>query len=343
VFGSVISGVNSQGVPGRTSDGRGVYGEAAGATGANVGVYGESKSDAGKGVYGVGRTGVHGEGKSLSGIGVRGTGIVGVSGDGGSTGVRASGPNYGVYGSSNEVGVRGDGTQYGIYGESGTRAVFGDGGTYGLYGTGDVYGVRGVGGTYGAYLTGTTYGVYANGGTWAAYLVGKAHVTGNLTKGGGGFLVDHPSDPANRTLEHSFVEAPERLNVYRGSVTLTSQGTANVRLPRYYEALNRDHHVQLTPVGAPAPSLHVAQEVANGRFAIAGGGPGQKVYWQVTGARQDAWAQRYPLRVERRKRGQDRGKYLNPEAFGKPRSTAIHAVPREPKLRRPRPPRSLRS
>jgi hypothetical protein len=100
-----------------------------------------------------------------------------------------------------------------------------------------------------------------------------------------------------------------------------------VRLPRYFPALNTGFGYQLTAIGAPAPSLHVAREIEGSRFVIAGGEPGQKVCWIVTGARDDAWARKNPLRVERPKRKQDRGHYLNPEVFGKPRSEAFHRVP----------------
>jgi hypothetical protein len=96
-----------------------------------------------------------------------------------------------------------------------------------------------------------------------------------------------------------------------------------VKAPRYFEALNRDHRYQLTAVGAPAPGLHVASKVTNGRFTIAGGDPGVEVCWQVTGIRQDAYAKKHPIKVERTKRRKDKGKYLNPDAFGAKRSEGI--------------------
>jgi hypothetical protein len=84
------------------------------------------------------------------------------------------------------------------------------------------------------------------------------------------------------------VEAPERLNVYRGTVTLNALGRANVRLPRYFPALNTDYSYQLTSIGTPAPALHVAQEITPaGSFGIAGGAAGQRVCWMVTGTRHD--------------------------------------------------------
>ena len=79
--------------------------------------------------------------------------------------------------------------------------------------------------------------------------VGDLYVSGTITKGGGGFRIDHPLDPADRYLSHSFVESPEMLNVYAGTAVTDGDGEAAVALPDYFEALNRDHRFQLTPVG----------------------------------------------------------------------------------------------
>jgi hypothetical protein len=160
-------------------------------------------------------------------------------------------------------------------------------------------------------------------------------VNGTFTVSGAkNFLIDHPLDPANRTLTHSCVEAPEMLTIYRGTVTLDVKGRATVKFPRYFSALNSDISYQLTAVGAPAPTLHVAREVDRNRFTVAGGTPGLRVCWQVTGVRQDAWAKAHPLRVDRAKRRKDRGRYLNPEVYGQPRSAAIHRSPELPRRRR---------
>lgn len=67
----------------------------------------------------------------------------------------------------------------------------------------------------------------------------------------------------------------------------------------------------------------MASKVKDGRFAIAGGDPGVEVCWQVTGIRQDAYAKKHPIKVERTKSRKDKGKYLNPDAFGKRRSEGI--------------------
>jgi hypothetical protein len=92
------------------------------------------------------------------------------------------------------------------------------------------------------------------------------NVTGNLTKGGGAFKIDHPLDPENKYLYHSFVESPDMKNVYDGIVILNARGEGWVELPDWFEALNRDFRYQLTAVGAAMPRLHVAQEIEGNRF-----------------------------------------------------------------------------
>jgi hypothetical protein len=145
---------------------------------------------------------------------------------------------------------------------------------------------------------------------------GDCQVSGNLSKAGGSFKIDHPLDPANKYLSHSFVESPDMKNIYDGVVVLDAQGSATVALPAWFESLNRDFRYQLTPIGQPAPDLHIASEVSGGRFSIAGGHEGQKVSWTVTGIRQDHWANAHRIAVEEDKPPEDRGRYLHPELFG---------------------------
>jgi hypothetical protein len=95
-------------------------------------------------------------------------------------------------------------------------------------------------------------------------------VIGNLSKGGGSFKIDHPLDPANKYLYHSFVESPDMMNVYNGNVVLDANGEAVVVLPDWFEALNRDFRYQLTCIGGFAP-VYIAEEIANNQFKIAGG------------------------------------------------------------------------
>lgn len=144
---------------------------------------------------------------------------------------------------------------------------------------------------------------------------GNLTVTGNLSKGGGSFLIDHPLDPENKYLSHSFVESPDMMNVYNGNLTLDDNGTAFVELPDYFEALNRDFRYQLTPLGFAAPNLHVASEIRGNRFKIAGGKPGMRVSWQVTGVRDDPYARMHRIRVEEAKPPAERGSLLHPAAY----------------------------
>lgn len=87
-------------------------------------------------------------------------------------------------------------------------------------------------------------------------------------------------------------------------------------MPEWFGAFNRDYRYQLTAIGAFAPELHVATEIEDGRFSIAGGRPGLKVSWMVTGIRQDAWANANRIPVEVTKPVEDHGRCLHPELFG---------------------------
>ncbi|WP_091564615.1 hypothetical protein [Arthrobacter sp. ok362] len=107
-------------------------------------------------------------------------------------------------------------------------------------------------------------------------------------------------------------------NLYDGMATLDENGSAQVVLPEWFSGLNQDYRYQLTSVGQPAPNLHIAEEISKDGFLIAGGLPGSKVSWQVTGNRKDAWAERNRIPVEEPKPHEMLGRYLHPEVFGKP-------------------------
>ena len=145
---------------------------------------------------------------------------------------------------------------------------------------------------------------------------GPVHVDGVLSKAGGSFKIDHPVDPENKYLSHSFVESPDMMNVYNGNITTDHNGLAVVELPDYFESLNRDFRYQLTVIGQFAQAI-VAEEVKENRFRIHTSAPGVKVSWQVTGIRQDAWANKNRINVEEVKPERERGFYLHPESFGK--------------------------
>ncbi len=160
------------------------------------------------------------------------------------------------------------------------------------------------------------------GGGLAGSFVGDVEVTGMLSKAGGSFRIDHPLDPENRYLSHSFVESPDMKNIYDGNVVTDGNGDAIVELPAYFEALNRDFCYQLTVIGSFAQAI-VAQEIKGNRFSIRTNAPNVKVSWQVTGIRQDAWANRNRIKVEENKSERERGHYLHPEAFDQPEGKSV--------------------
>ena len=133
-------------------------------------------------------------------------------------------------------------------------------------------------------------------------VTGDTSVIGALSKGSGTFVIDHPLDPKNKLLYHSFVESPDVKNIYDGVATLDAHGEAMITLPKYFLALNGDFRYLGTPLGEPMPNLHLTGEVAK-RFwlfgtpvvRIAGGAPGGSVSWQVTGIRHDPYIQANPI------------------------------------------------
>ena len=220
---------------------------------------------------------------------------------------------------SNDLGqaIRGrtGGVAAGVEGRSsGGDGLFGRGVT-GVEATGDLNGVVANGGAIGITATGGSIGMTVTG-TIAAQLNGDVLVNGNenvtglLSKGAGSFKIDHPLDPQNKYLYHSFVESPDMMNIYNGNATLDANGRAVIQLPDWFEALNRDFRYQLTPIGGFAP-LFIAQKVTNNQFVIAGGTPGMEVSWQVTGIRHDRFANAHRIPVEEDKPASERGHLLH--------------------------------
>jgi hypothetical protein len=311
-----VYGDGPTGVRGTSSAGEGVWGS----SGTSVGVHGTSESNVGvfgesitgpfqapfgaHGVYGIG------DGSGVSGRSNHGTGVWGIS--------------------QNEVGVAGESTSFhGVYGETGGNW----GWISGVYGKATQSSANGVTG----WNTGAGVGVYGHSETgYAGYFSGKGRFTGVLEKPAGGFKIDHPLDPQHQYLSHSFVESPDMKNVYDGVIVLDEEGKGWVEFPEWFEALNQDFRYQLTPIGAPGPNLYIAQEVQDNRFQIAGGAPGLKVSWQVTGIRHDPFAQAHPIVVEEEKPPEEQGTYLHPLEHGMPETLGLDYQPsREPSVTKP--------
>jgi hypothetical protein len=218
-------------------------------------------------------------------------------------GVSATGP-VGVSANSNvESGT-------GVIGQADTGT-----GAIGIQGQSrDGYGVVGSGGLYGVVGSGGLYGVYS---------FGDFAATGTKS-----FRIDHPLDPENKYLLHYCSEGPEQQNVYNGIVLLDASGEAHIELPAYFASISREPRYALTPMGAPMPDLHVAEEIDLQRapcsFRVAGGAPGRKVSWEVKAVRNDRWVQTHGAPVEVDKGELERGRYQHPELHGRPDETGMN-------------------
>jgi hypothetical protein len=312
------------------SNAAGVRGVAAAGSGQTIGVEGVSiESPHGTGVAGRGNA-TGGYFTAENGTAVVGYGITGAYFE------TANITGYGVYGRHTSSGS-------GVYGEAGGRFGFGLLGVaeagVGVFGEGWYYGVKGITNT-GDGVSGVsdggpnTAGVHGYGsgpnstGVWgqgsgqgsntAGYFSGNVHVAGNLTKTTGSFRIDHPLDPANKYLYHSFVESPDMMNIYNGNVTTDANGNATIVLPEWFEALNKDFRYQLTVIDGSDRFVlaKVVSEIENNRFTIRTNYGSVKVSWQVTGIRHDPFAEAHRIQVEVEKTGRERGKYIHPKEYG---------------------------
>jgi hypothetical protein len=301
-----------------TAGGIAVYGLATGTSGNSRGVYGQSNSSSGMGVFAAASAtsglthGVFALSYSTSGYGVLGAssatsglalGVFGQSDSSGGSGVygaafATSGLNSGVFGTTSST------AGYGVYG----RATATIGPNYGIYGTAS-----------------STAG-------YAGYFAGRVSVTGVLSKGAGSFKIDHPLDPENRYLYHSFVESPDMKNIYDGVVTTDAEGVATIELPAWFGALNRDFRYQLTVLDEEdSPGFvqaKVIRKIAGNRFTVRTSAPRVEVSWQVTGIRIDPFAEANRIPVEEDKPEGERGTYHHPSAWGQPAGKGLDGARR---------------
>ena len=146
-------------------------------------------------------------------------------------------------------------------------------------------------------------------------IYGDLDVIGTLSKGGGTFKIDHPLDPENMYLYHSFVESPDMLNVYNGNVTTDENGMATIELPEYFSALNKDFKYQLSAIKSFS-GVMVYEEIQGNSFKIQSELPNVNISWQVTGIRQDPYANDNRVIPEVEKEESAKGTYLHPKAYG---------------------------
>jgi trimeric autotransporter adhesin len=309
----------SGGTASTTNFSAGVIGYESAATGQVFGVNGGTSSNAtgASGVSGSANAktgtvyGVSGYTPSTAGVGVLGNAYASSGNTTGVIGVTVSPNGIGGFGLSTSTS---GGT--GIQGQ--TESTSG--------GAAGIFVAHGGGGLILNGLSGSGYkGVFSVDAAGNGFYAGNLNVTGKLTKGSGSFKIDHPLDPGNKYLSHSFVESPDMMNVYNGNVTTDRHGLATVTLPEYFEALNRDFRYQLTVIGQFAQAI-VKREIEKNRFMIQTNKPSVKVSWQVTGIRHDAYADRYRIPVEENKTVGEQGYYLHPEVFGQPESKGISSA-----------------
>lgn len=306
-----------------STSGTGVFGLANATSGQVYGVYGQSNSTTGVGLYGLANTttgnnrGIIGHSNSTSGIGILGecSGTQGVAIEGNES--ATSGSVYGVEGNSNSpagagvfgVGGAGTGVAYGVFGYS--ASTIGRG-VYGLDTSSNTmcYGVVGES------ISPIGYGLFSNG-----------NIGGTGTKA---FVIDDPLDPEDKFLKHYCAEGPEPRNVYQGSITTGHDGYAWVQLPAYYEEINRDPLYQLTVVDSSEDFVmaKVTKRIDGNRFQIRTSKPNVEVCWRVDAIRNDRWVRKNGAPVELEKDDEMKGKYLQPELYGKPAEMGIGYQPR---------------
>ena len=278
----------------------GVYGQGGGSAGQNFGIAAYSWADA----DGNGRvTAVYGEAQAANSSKIFSQGIDG-------TAYSKSKQNIGVGGWGNSN-VSGDSLNYGIYGYAANADT-----NYAVFAT-----AKGSDNKTGS----VNYGIYAeadNGSVanHAGFFEGNVTVTGNLnvvgsiSKGSGTFKIDHPTDPENKFLVHSFVESPEMMNVYSGNITTDANGLATVKLPDYFSVANKDFRYQLTCIGVFAQAI-VKDEISSNSFVVQTDKANVKLSWQVTAVRNDKYAQQHRVVAEQEKNASEKGKYLHPELY----------------------------
>lgn len=178
-----------------------------------------------------------------------------------------------------------------------------------------------VSGTKNAIIAQATGGSVNN----AGLFTGDLMVTGNLSKGGGTFKIDHPQDPENKFLIHSFVESPDMMNVYNGNIVSDANGVAVITLPAYFEAENKDFKYQLTVLDNSNDfvMVKVSKKISNNTFEIRTSKGNVEVSWQVTGIRKDKWAEAHRVVPEVEKEAKYKGSYWHPELYGKPAEEGI--------------------
>jgi hypothetical protein len=311
----------TRGVYGRADgpNSNGVVGIQNGAAGTGAGVYAEGNLNTGvwattddNGVYGV-----YGENTATGGTGILGSNLT--TGD-----------------QNLATGVRGESSGTGVFiffltfpagGVIGTHTNGGDtflaAGVLGETFDPDAFGLYAINWDDTAGATGLFATTLATDDNYAGYFNGNVEVVGSVTGAGAAAVMDNPKDPSGSYLYQSAIVGGERVTFYNGNVKIGADKEATVKLPSYFEDINGDPRYQLTVVGKQAQAW-IKRGVQDNTFVIATDTEDVEVSWQVSGVRVDAWAKAKPFKETAAKTGQAKGKYLHPEAYGKPASAGIN-------------------
>lgn len=344
------TGVRGEGETGVVAQGQslGLDGAASDSAGQAIGVRGSTGSPDGAGVFAINSAasgnayGAYAQSNSTAGTALVGDALATSGGNRGVLARTASGSGVGLRAENTATSGAGSGHALEVVG----NLPSGDSMTVDANGTSNAWAIRArsagtsvlnaaltTAGVNGSTISATVNSAAGRAGQFinsapggqAAQFIGNVDVSGTLSKGGGSFKIDHPLDPANKYLLHSFVESPDMMNVYNGNITTDRNGYATVELPDWFETLNRDFRYQLTVIGTFAQAI-VSKKVAQNRFEIRTNVPQVEVSWQVTGIRQDAWAEKNRIPVELDKAPAEKGRFLHPEAHGQPADKRIGAI-----------------
>ncbi|MFZ2873783.1 MAG: hypothetical protein WAZ94_04810 [Phycisphaerales bacterium] len=132
--------------------------------------------------------------------------------------------------------------------------------------------------------------------------------------------------------------------MYNGVAVLDERGEATITLPRYFPLINASPRYSLTPLGAPMPMLHIAEEISESalgagqaagpgdeppecRFRIGGGAAGARVSWEVKARRNDCFVREHGAPVELDKPAGEAGTYQHPGLYQKGPGRGLLVLP----------------
>ena len=103
---------------------------------------------------------------------------------------------------------------------------------------------------------------------------------------------------------------------------------SEVRTPAFMPVATKGSVKSVSPdelhqIGAQAI---ISKKIESNRFSIQTDKPNVEVSWQVTGIRQDAYANAHRIPIEEFKSEKERGSYLYPDVFGQPEGKSVEWV-----------------